>query len=127
MKSQAFNITSWIALGAGVLSYLAGLWNLEAENAIKGYYFTVFAFGLYGAVSIQKTVRDKVEELPVSNIYYGISWAAISLALLLFCVAIYQNDEMLLSEKGFYVSTYILSLYSCIVVQKNVRDSQEVT
>ena len=82
MKSQAFNITSWIALGAGVLSYLAGLWNLEAENAIKGYYFTVFAFGLYAAVSIQKTVRDKVEEIPVSNIYYGISWAAISLALL---------------------------------------------
>ena len=51
MKSQAFNITSWIALGAGVLSYLAGLWNLEAENAIKGYYFTVFAF-IFNLVSM---------------------------------------------------------------------------
>jgi uncharacterized membrane protein YiaA len=123
-ENQAFYIASWVALGIGVSSYLVGLWNAELENAIKGYYFTVFAFGLYAAVSIQKTVRDRIEQIPVSSIYYGISWAAIILALSLFGIAIYQNDDLILSEKGFYSIAYVLSLYSCIVVQKNVRDSQ---
>lgn len=123
-ENQAFYIASWVALGIGVTSYLVGLWNAELEDAIKGYYFTVFAFGLYAAVSIQKTVRDKLEQIPVSSIYYGISWAAIILALSLFGVAIYQNDDLILSEKGFYSIAYVLSLYSCIVVQKNVRDAQ---
>jgi uncharacterized membrane protein YiaA len=123
-ENQAFYIASWVALGIGISSYLVGLWNAELENAIKGYYFTVFAFGLYAAVSIQKTVRDRIEQIPVSNIYYGISWAAIILALSLFGIAIYQNDDLILSEKGFYSIAYVLSLYSCIVVQKNVRDAQ---
>ena len=123
-ENQAFYIASWVALGIGVSSYLVGLWNAELENAIKGYYFTVFAFGLYAAVSIQKTVRDRIEQIPVSSIYYGISWAAIILALSLFGIAIYQNDDLILSEKGFYSIAYVLSLYSCIVVQKNVSDAQ---
>jgi uncharacterized membrane protein YiaA len=123
-ENQAFYIASWVALGIGISSYLVGLWNAELENAIKGYYFTVFAFGLYAAVSIQKTVRDRIEQIPVSSIYYGISWAAIILALSLFGIAIYQNDDLILSEKGFYSIAYVLSLYSCIVVQKNVRDAQ---
>ena len=123
-ENQAFYIASWVALGIGISSYLVGLWNAELENAIKGYYFTVFTFGLYAAVSIQKTVRDRIEQIPVSSIYYGISWAAIILALSLFGIAIYQNDDLILSEKGFYSIAYVLSLYSCIVVQKNVRDAQ---
>ena len=68
-----------------------------------------------------------MDNIPVSGIYYGISWAAIVLALLLFGVAIYQNDSLALSEKGFYTISYAMSLFSCIVVQKNVRDSQEIT
>jgi uncharacterized membrane protein YiaA len=122
--NQTFYITSWAALAIGIAAYLIGLWNAELETAIKGYYFTVFAFGLYAAVSIQKTVRDKIEKIPVSGIYYGISWAAIVLALFLFGVAIYQNDDLILSEKGFYTITYLMSLFACIVVQKNVRDTQ---
>jgi uncharacterized membrane protein YiaA len=125
--NQTFYITSWAALAIGIAAYLIGLWNADLEAAIKGYYFTVFAFGLYAAVSIQKTVRDKIDNIPVSGIYYGISWAAIVLALLLFGVAIYQNDSLALSEKGFYTISYAMSLFSCIVVQKNVRDSQEIT
>lgn len=123
--NQTFYMTSWAALAIGIVAYLTGLWNAELESAIKGYYFTVFAFGLYAAVSIQKTVRDRIDNIPVSGIYYGISWAAILLALLLFGVAIYQNDNLALSEKGFYTISYIMSLFACVVVQKNVRDSQE--
>jgi uncharacterized membrane protein YiaA len=82
-------------------------------------------FGLYAAVSVQKSVRDKIEGIPVSDIYYGISWLGIILALLLFGIALYNTDEMNIEQKGFYTMSYVLSLFASIVVQKNTRDQLE--
>lgn len=39
--SPAFNIVSWVALMAGVASYLVGLWNAEMQLNERGYYFAV--------------------------------------------------------------------------------------
>lgn len=55
--TQAFIITSWSAFAIGVLAYIAALWNMSMETETKGYYFTVFMFGLYAAVSVQKRAR----------------------------------------------------------------------
>jgi uncharacterized membrane protein YiaA len=123
--TQAFIITSWSAFAIGVLAYIAALWNMSMETETKGYYFTVFMFGLYAAVSVQKSVRDKIEGIPVSDIYYGISWLGIILALLLFGIALYNTDEMNIEQKGFYTMSYVLSLFASIVVQKNTRDQLE--
>jgi uncharacterized membrane protein YiaA len=123
--TQAFIITSWSAFAIGVLAYIAALWNMNMETETKGYYFTVFMFGLYAAVSVQKSVRDKIEGIPVSDIYYGISWLGIILALLLFGIALYNTDEMNIEQKGFYTMSYVLSLFASIVVQKNTRDQLE--
>ena len=42
--SNAFIAASWIALGAGMLGFLIGLWRAEMLLNEKGYYFTVFFF-----------------------------------------------------------------------------------
>ncbi|MFT5196549.1 MAG: hypothetical protein ACI85U_003585 [Candidatus Promineifilaceae bacterium] len=34
------------------------------------------------------------------------------------------NAELLLSEKGFYGVSFILSMFAAVVVQKNTRDVQ---
>jgi uncharacterized membrane protein YiaA len=107
---------------AFVMTSLIGLWNLDVELRDKGYYFTVFIFGLYAAVSVQKTVRDKMENIPVSGIFYGISWVGMAAALILFGISIYNTDLMIASEKGFYSMAFVLSLFAAVVVQKNVRD-----
>ena len=120
--TNAFVMTSWAALALGVLAYLIGLWNLDVELRDKGYYFTVFIFGLYAAVSVQKTVRDKMENIPVSGIFYGISWVGMAAALILFGISVYNTDLMIASEKGFYSMAFALSLFAAVVVQKNVRD-----
>lgn len=120
--TNAFVMTSWAALAAGVLAYLIGLWNLDVELRDKGYYFTIFIFGLYAAVSVQKTVRDKMENIPVSGIFYGISWVGMAAALILFGISVYNTDLMIASEKGFYSMAFALSLFAAVVVQKNVRD-----
>lgn len=112
---------SWVALLIGVSLYLIGLWNAGMELSDKGYYFSILFFGLFAVISIQKTIRDRAEDIPVTNIYYGVAWLAVLVDLLLLAVGLW-NADMLLSEKGFYGVTMILSLFAVISVQKNVRD-----
>ena len=68
-----------------------------------------------------KTIRDKNEGIPTSDLYYSISWVALAASLILMVVGLW-NAELLLSEKGFYTMSYILSLFAVITIQKNTRD-----
>src|SRR5690625_3930280 len=120
----AFKGASWAALLIGVSAYLIGLFNATMELNEKGYYFAILIFGLYSAVSLQKAVRDKDEGIPVTNIYYGISWIALIICLLLMGIGLYNAGSIVLSEKGFYGMAFALSIFAAITVQKNIRDSQ---
>lgn len=119
--SAAFIGASWVALLIGVAAFLIGLWNAEMELNEKGYYFTVLMFGLFAAISVQKAVRDQLEGIPVTNIYYGLAWFSTILAIVLLTVGLW-NAEMQRSEKGFYAMSFVLSIFSAIAVQKNTRD-----
>jgi uncharacterized membrane protein YiaA len=118
----AFIGASWVALLIGVSSYLIGLWNATSmELNEKGYYFTILLFGLFAVISIQKTIRDRAEDIPVTNIYYGVAWFSVIASLSLLVIGLW-NADMLLSEKGFYGLAMLMSLFGAITVQKNVRD-----
>ena len=119
--SNAFIGASWTALMAGIITYLIGLWNASMQLNEKGYYFTLLLFGLFSAVSLQKTVRDKEEGIPVTSIYSSICWFGLGASILLMAVGLW-NAELLKSEKGFYAMSFSLSLFSAVTVQKNIRD-----
>lgn len=119
--SAAFIGASWMALLIGVAAYLIGLGNAEMELNEKGYYFTVLMFGLFAAVSVQKAVRDQLEGIPVTSLYYGIAWFSTILSIILLTVGLW-NADMERSEKGFYAMSFVLSIFSAIAVQKNTRD-----
>lgn len=121
--SAAFIAASWIALGTGVIGYLIGLYRAEMLLNEKGYYFTVLMFGLFSVVSLQKSVRDKLEKIPVTDLYFGICWFVTILSILLLVVGLW-NATLLPSEKGFYAFSFLLSIFGAITVQKNTRDSQ---
>ena len=87
----------------------------------KGYYFVVIMFGLFSVVSVQKAVRDRLEDIPVTDIYYGISWFCTILSLVMLTVGLW-NAHLLPSEKGFYAFSFVLSLFSVVAIQKNTRD-----
>lgn len=122
---MAFVAASWVALLIGMLGYIVGLWNAQMQLNEKGYYFTVLMYGLFAGVSVQKCVRDRLEGIPVTDIYYGISWVSTLLCLILLAVGLW-NATMLPSEKGFYAFAFLLSIFGAIAVQKNTRDSQAV-
>ncbi len=119
--TPAFIAASWVALLLGCVAYLIGLWNADMMLNEKGYYLTLLLFGLFAAVSLQKSVRDKEEGIPVTVIYYSLSWIAIGSALILLAVGLW-NADLLRSEKGFYSMAYVLSIFAAISVQKNIRD-----
>jgi uncharacterized membrane protein YiaA len=119
--SAAFIGASWAALLIGMTAFIIGLWNAEMQLNEKGYYFTVLMFGLFSAISVQKAVRDQIEGIPVTNLYYGIAWFATLLSLVLLTVGLW-NADLAKSEKGFYAMSFVLSMFSAIAVQKNTRD-----
>jgi len=120
--SSAFIAASWLALISGTVAYIIGLWNASMELNEKGYYFTVLMFGLFAAVSVQKAVRDQLEGIPVTGIYYGISWFCTMLSIVLLIVGLW-NADLMRSEKGFYGMSFTLAVFAAIAVQKNIRDS----
>ncbi|HTI12243.1 MAG TPA: inner membrane protein YiaA [Puia sp.] len=122
--SNAFVAASWIALGVGMVGFLAGLWRAQMLLNEKGYYFTVLMFGLFAVVSLQKSVRDRLEGIPVTDIYYGLSWFSTILSIILLTVGLW-NATLLPSEKGFYAFAFLLAMFGAIAVQKNTRDTQQ--
>lgn len=122
--SGAFVGASWVALGTGMFGYLIGLWRSEMLLNEKGFYFTVLMFGIFSVVSVQKSVRDRLEGLPVTDIYYGICWFSTLLSISLLTIGLW-NATLLPSEKGFYAFAFLLGLFGAIAVQKNTRDNQD--
>lgn len=121
--SAAFIGASWVGLGIGLISYCIGLWNAHMVLNEKGYYFTVILFGLFSAISVQKCVRDRAEGIPVTDLYYGISWFTTLASIVLLVVGL-RNADLALSEKGFYGMSFTLALFAAIAVQKNTRDTK---
>ncbi len=120
--SSAFIAASWIALAVGVIGYIVGLWRAQMMLNEKGYYFTVLMFGLFSVISLQKSVRDRLEGIAVTDIYYAICWVGTILSIILLVVGLW-NAVLLPSEKGFYAFAFLLSLFGAITVQKNTRDT----
>jgi uncharacterized membrane protein YiaA len=119
--TAAFVGASWLALLIGAATYLIGLWNSAMPLNEQGYYFTILMYGLFAAVSLQKSVRDRLEGIPVTGIYFGLCWMSLLLSLLLLAVGL-SNATLTPSEKGFYAMSFVLSLFAAVAVQKNVRD-----
>ena len=123
--TAAFIGASWSALLIGMTSYCIRLWNADMQLNEKGYYFTILLFGLFSVISLQKAVRDKLENIPITDIYYSISWFTTIASIILLIIGLW-NADLFLSEKGFYGMSFALSLFASIAVQKNIRDIQYI-
>ena len=119
--TAAFIGASWLAFLVGALVYMVGLWNAGMPLNEKGYYFTIFMYGMFAAVSLQKSVRDRLEGIQVTAIYHGLCWLSLGMAILLLIIGLW-NATLSPSEKGFYAMSFLLSLFAVVAIQKNVRD-----
>ena len=80
MRTRIANKPSVVFVGAlrvlllGVGAYLLGLWNAATMRNAKGYDSTLLLFGVVAAVSAHKSVRDRVEVIPMTAIHDGLGW-----------------------------------------------------
>ena len=120
--TSAYKLASIVALLLGSVSYSIGLINAELQLNEKGYFLIILLYGLFAFVSVQKSVRDKIEGVPVSKVYNIICWASVAIVLLLMTIGLF-NAPLALSEKGFFAMSFVLSLFAAVTVQKNIRDN----
>ncbi len=125
--TTAYVGATWAVLSVGVIAFFFGLINATGlALSEKGFYGAVMALGLYSAISLQKTIRDKTEGIPTSMLYYWISWAALGTAVALIIVGLLNATGLSLSEKGFYMMAFTMSLFAAITIQKNTRDNAQI-
>ena len=123
VPSPAFAAASFAALAVGVLTFLIGLWNHDMGLAEKGFYATLLPFGLFGVISLQKSVRDKAEGTPTTSFYLILSGVAVGISALLMAVGLF-NATWPLPDKGFFGMSFVLAMFAAVVIQKNVRDQE---
>ncbi len=119
--TSAFIAASWVALLAGAVGFMIGLWYANMPLHENGYYLVILLYGLFSAASLQKTIRDQLEEIPVTTIYYGLCWASMAVCIVLLLISLW-NADITMSEKGFYIMSFLLSLFGVVATQKNIRD-----
>ena len=119
--SPAFVAVSWAAVFIGMLGYAIGIWVSPMPLNSKVFYLVTLLYGLFAAISVQKSVRDRLEGIPVTDLYFGLCWLSVGLCLLLMLIGLW-NAPLPLAEKGFYGMAYLLALFGAVAVQKNVRD-----
>lgn len=125
--TTAYVGTSWAVMLVGILAFLFGLWNAESMLLNeKGYYLAVLVLGLYSAISLQKTLRDRTEGIPTTALYYWISWAALGVSVVLIAIGLMNAASLSLSEKGFYMMAFTMSLFAAVTIQKNTRDEAQI-
>jgi len=119
--TAAFVGASWAALCIGAAAFLWGLWNAQMQLNEKGYYLSLLLYGLFAAISLQKSVRDRSEGIPVTGLYFSLCWFSLFAVISLLTIGLW-NATLQPSEKGFYAMSFVLSLFAVVAVQKNVRD-----
>ena len=119
--TAAFIGASWTALLVGVVTYFGGLMQASMALNEKGYYLVVLLYGLFSAVSLQKSVRDRMEGITVTNLYFGLCWTSLGICIGMLLIGLW-NAALPATEKGFYAMAYLLSLFAAVAIQKNVRD-----
>lgn len=119
--TSAFIAASWCALIVGAVAYCIGLFNAALLLNEKGLYLVLLLYGLFSVVSLQKVVRDRLDGLEVTYIYFALCWISVGICISLLLISLF-NATMNLSEKGFYIMAYLMSMFGAIATQKNVRD-----
>ncbi|WP_180093569.1 MULTISPECIES: inner membrane protein YiaA [unclassified Acinetobacter] len=119
--TPAFIAASWCALILGAVVFCIGLFKANMMLNEKGFYLILLLYGLFSSVSLQKIIRDRLEGMHVTAIYFGLCWASVIICLVLLAIGLW-NAELALSEKGFYMMAFLMSLFGAVAVQKNIRD-----
>jgi uncharacterized membrane protein YiaA len=121
--SSAYQGVSWLALIIGTTVFAVAAWYSEGLTPSDRFFlFSAALFGLFAAVAASKAVRDRSEGIPISTLFYGLSWVAAITPVLL--VAYYFAFYTAIPEASRWnlFTAYCLSFFAAVSISKNTRD-----
>lgn len=65
--SNAFIGASWVAMGTGAIGYIIGLSRSTMKLSEKGHYAFAFLLAIFGAVAVQKNIRDTKQSIALQE------------------------------------------------------------
>lgn len=121
--SGAYQGVSWAALVIGLGVFAVAAWYSEGLTAADRFFLYCAAlFGLFAAIAASKAVRDRSEGVPISSLFYGLSWVAAVTPIVL--VAYYFAFYTTIAEASRWnlFTAYCLSFFAAVSISKNTRD-----
>lgn len=123
--SAAFVAAGWAALTVFAGTYAVSLWRMDIPVIEAYFYVTIVLFGLFGVVSVVKSVRDKEDGIPVTGLFYGLAWVATIAPITIMSIYLLQISTLDELQRGFLFLTFVACVFAVVVVQKNTRDLQD--
>ena len=121
--SGAWQGVSWFAFGLGAIVFLYGVWYAPGISVGERYFlYTAALFSLYGCLGVSKVVRDRTEGIPVTALFYGLSFVA---AIAPFALVSYNMlfDSLLpVTSRTLLGMSFALTAYATLGIAKNERD-----
>ena len=78
-------------------------------------------FAMFGIIALAKSTRDKIEGIPVSSLFLGLSYAAVAIPSAGLIIALWYAPYSYEQRWLFFVGAVLL-LFTTSTIQKNVRD-----
>ena len=124
--TAAFQGVSWFAFTLAALTYLYAVWYAPHVTVSDRYFlYTAFLFSLFGCLSVSKAVRDRQERIPVSGLFYGLSYVAAIVPLVMVTYNLVFDTTLIdPSHRGLLGMAYALSAFAVLAIAKNERDKQ---
>lgn len=124
--TAAFQAVSWFAFAIGAVTFLFAVWYAPfATPADRYFLYSAFLFSLFGCLSVSKAVRDKQENIPVTGLFYGLSYVAAIVPLVMVSYNLaFESVLMSPSHRGLLGMAYAISAFAVLAIAKNERDKQ---
>lgn len=119
--SPVFMGASWMVVAFAAIAFTLVLYDLDTEATVKGFYAMVVLFAMFGVVALSKAVRDKIEGIPVSPAFYGLSFAAVGIPTVALVLMLIFSDFPVSTRWLIFICSVLL-VYVTAAVQKNIRD-----
>jgi uncharacterized membrane protein YiaA len=121
--SGAWQGVSWFAFVLGATTFFYTAWYAPTVGATDRFFlYTAVLFSFFGSLSVSKSVRDRQEDVPITGLFYGLSWVA---ALTPFVLVVYYltfYSDMEGSYRALLGMAYSLATFAVLAIAKNERD-----
>jgi uncharacterized membrane protein YiaA len=114
---------SWFAFGLGAVTFFYTAWYSPGMTPSDRFFlYTAVLFSLFGSLSVSKSVRDREEGVPITGLFFGLSWVAALAPFLLVAFNLGFYSAIPEANRALLAMAFALATYAVLAIAKNERD-----